>query len=151
MSTCPSYTSQEFEGETMMAINPLHTLEQCGQSIWLDSLSRGLIHAGTLLRLVQEDGIGGVTANPSIFEKAIVGSHDYDESIRAPDASGRPPIRIYEDLAIQDVGAAADILRAAYDRRETVDGPDQPGWDGLQSAMAEAAQDVDKSLAPIVY
>jgi len=106
----------------MMASNPLHTLEQCGQSIWLDSLSRDLIHSGTFLRLVQEDGISGVTANPSIFEKAIVDSHDYDESIRAPDATRRAPIRIYEDLAIQDVGAAADILRATYDRREGVDG-----------------------------
>jgi transaldolase len=106
----------------MMTSNRLHTLEQCGQSIWLDSLSRDLIHSGTFSRLVQEDGISGVTANPSIFEKAIVDSHDYDESIRAPGATGRPPIQIYEDLAIQDVGAAADTLRATYDRREAVDG-----------------------------
>lgn len=105
-----------------MTTNPLHTLEQCGQSIWLDSLSRDLIHSGTFSRLVREDGISGVTANPSIFEKAIVDSHDYDESIRALGATGHPPIRIYEDLAIQDVGAAADILRATYARREAGDG-----------------------------
>lgn len=105
-----------------MTTNPLHTLEQCGQSIWLDSLSRDLIHSGTFSRLVQEDGISGVTANPSIFEKAIVDSHDYDESIRALGATGRPSIGVYEDLAIEDVGAAADILRATYDRREAGDG-----------------------------
>lgn len=105
-----------------MTTNPLHTLEQCGQSIWLDSLSRDLIHSGMFSRLVREDGISGVTANPSIFEKAIVDSHDYDESIRALGATGRPPIGIYEDLAIEDVGAAADILRATYDRREAGDG-----------------------------
>ncbi|MGI8967511.1 MAG: transaldolase family protein, partial [Chloroflexota bacterium] len=105
-----------------MTTNPLHTLEQCGQSIWLDSLSRELINSGTFARLVREDGISGVTANPSIFEKAIVGSHDYDEDIRALGATGQPPIRIYEDLAIQDVATAADILRATYDRRQAEDG-----------------------------
>ena len=98
-----------------MTANPLRDLEQCEQSIWLDSISRDLLRSGTFARLIEEDGITGVTANPSIFEKAIVGTHDYDEDIRALGAKGRPAIQIYEDLAIQDVGAAADMLRATYD------------------------------------
>ena len=98
-----------------MTDNPLRDLEQCGQSVWLDSISRDLIRSGTFTRLIEQDGITGVTANPSIFEKAIVGSHDYDEDIRALGARGCPPIQIYEHLAIQDVGTAADMLRATYD------------------------------------
>ena len=63
--------------------NPLLKLESHGQSVWLDSLSRHTITSGDLKRLIDEDGLSGVTSNPSIFEKAIVGSHDYDEDIRA--------------------------------------------------------------------
>ena len=97
-----------------MIPNPLRDLEQCGQSVWLDSISRDLIRSGTFARLIKEDGVTGVTANPSIFEKAIVGSHDYDRSIRDLAHTGCSPIQIYEDLAIQDVGTAADMLRPVY-------------------------------------
>lgn len=102
--------------------NPLRELERCGQSIWLDSLSRNLLQSGTFARLIQRDGITGVTANPSIFEKAIVGSHDYDQSIRELAAKGSSPIQIYEQLAIQDVGSAADMLRPVYDGCNGCDG-----------------------------
>jgi transaldolase len=105
-----------------MISNPLHDLEQCGQSVWLDSISRDLIHSGTFARLIQQDGITGVTANPSIFEKAIVGSHDYDQSIRDLAHRGCSPIQIYEDLAIEDVGTAADLLRPVYDGCDGCDG-----------------------------
>jgi transaldolase len=105
-----------------MTTNPLRDLERCGQSVWLDSISRDLIHSGTFARLVELDGITGVTANPSIFEKAIVGSHDYDQSIRELAGAGTSPIQIYEQLAIQDVGAAADLLRTTYDRCDGCDG-----------------------------
>jgi transaldolase len=105
-----------------MSSNPLHALQECGQSVWLDSLSRELIGSGMFSRLVQDHGVTGVTANPSIFEKAIVGSHDYDESIRALATSGISPMEIYERLAIEDVGAAADILRPVYDARGRSDG-----------------------------
>src|SRR5947209_2131206 len=98
-----------------MTANRLRELQDCGQSVWLDSLSRDLIHSGTLARLIAEDGLSGVTANPSIFEKAIVGTHDYDERIRELGSKGWSPSRIYEELAIQDVGAAADLLRPVYD------------------------------------
>jgi transaldolase len=98
-----------------MTANPLRDLERCGQSVWLDSLSRDLIRSGTLARLIADDGVSGVTANPSIFEKAIVGTHDYDESIRELSLRGYAPGRIYEELAIEDVGTAADMLRVVYD------------------------------------
>jgi transaldolase len=105
-----------------MTTNPLHELERCGQSVWLDSLSRDLIRSGTFARLLRDDGVTGVTANPSIFEKAIVGTHDYDGSIRELGARGRTPAQIYEELAIEDVGTAADMLRDVYDARRGCDG-----------------------------
>lgn len=105
-----------------MIDSPLHDLEECGQSVWLDSISRDLIQSGTFARLIQQDGISGVTANPSIFEKAIVGSHDYDQSIRELARTGCSPMQIYEHLAIQDVGTAADMLRPEYDRCDGCDG-----------------------------
>ncbi len=64
-----------------MSSNPLKRLETLGQSIWLDYIRRDLITSGKLRRLIEEDGLRGMTSNPSIFEKAITGSHDYDDSI----------------------------------------------------------------------
>jgi len=65
-----------------MITNPLLELKSLGQSVWLDSIRRGHIQSGGLQKLIDGDGISGETANPSIFEKAIVGSHDYDDAIR---------------------------------------------------------------------
>ncbi|HEU5422870.1 MAG TPA: transaldolase [Nitrolancea sp.] len=106
----------------MMTDNPLRELEQCGQSVWLDAISRDLLRSGQFAHLIKQDGVSGVTANPSIFEKAIVGTHDYDESIRELARAGNAPLQIYEQLAIHDVGAAADLLRPTYERTQGRDG-----------------------------
>jgi transaldolase len=102
--------------------NPLRTLEAQGQSVWLDLLSRPMLKSGDLERLIAEDGVTGVTANPAIFEKAIAGGHDYDSSIRELARRDRDPKRIYEVLAVADVGQAADLLRPIYERTRGQDG-----------------------------
>ena len=104
-----------------MASNPLRELEKCGQSVWIDSISREMLRSGTLKRLIDEDGISGVTANPTIFEKAIA-SHAYDETIRKLGGKGSSPMQIYEELAVEDVGKAADLLRPVYERTNGQDG-----------------------------
>jgi transaldolase / glucose-6-phosphate isomerase len=106
----------------MMTSNPLRDLEQCDQSVWLDSISREILSSGTLKRLIEEDGISGVTANPTIFEKAVVDSHDYDATIKRQGEKGASPMQIYEELAVEDVGQAADLLRPIYDRTGGADG-----------------------------
>jgi transaldolase len=105
-----------------MALNRLRDLEACGQSVWTDVISREMIRSGTLARYIDQDGITGVTANPAIFEQAIVGSHDYDESIVELGRRGLSSDAIYQELAIEDVGAAADLLRPVYDRTNGADG-----------------------------
>jgi transaldolase len=81
-----------------------------------------MLESGTLTRYIRDDGITGVTANPTIFEKAIADGHDYDRSIRELARKGAAPAEIYETLAIADVGNAADILRPVYDRSGGTDG-----------------------------
>lgn len=106
-----------------MTNNPLRALQALGQSVWLDYIRRHLITSGELTRLIDEDGRGGVTSNPSIFEKAIAGSTDYAESLAA--AGRRAPCatkEVYESIAIADIQAAADLLRAVYDRASRRDG-----------------------------
>ena len=104
-------------------MNPLQTLRTHGQSVWLDFLSRDLLAKGELDRLVEEDGLAGVTANPSIFEKAIVDSKAYDADIERAIAEGDPSVTsIYERLAVADIRRAADILRVVYDGQEGRDG-----------------------------
>ena len=78
--------------------NSLLHLQTFGQSIWLDFIRRGMLTSGEMQRLREDCGIRGVTSNPSIFEKAIVGSHDYDDRIRALALEGRSSREIYEDL-----------------------------------------------------
>jgi transaldolase len=97
-----------------MAPSPLHQLEACGQSVWTDVISRQMIRSGALARSINDDGVTGVTANPTIFQKAIAGSHDYDETIRTNASQRCTPVEIYEALAIEDVGTAADLLRPVY-------------------------------------
>ncbi len=101
--------------------NPLLELNQLGQVVWLDSIRRGQIKSGELKNLIETDGLTGETANPSIFEKAIVGSSDYDEAIRQM-ADAKTPLEIYETLAIQDVQMAADVFRPIYDQTQGADG-----------------------------
>jgi transaldolase/glucose-6-phosphate isomerase len=105
-----------------MNTNPLRTLESFSQSIWLDLLRRGLLTSGEFDRLVAEDGLTGVTSNPSIFEKAIAGSHDYDEAVRLMALEGKTFAEIYEALTVDDIRGAADRLRGVYDRTDGRDG-----------------------------
>jgi transaldolase/glucose-6-phosphate isomerase len=104
-------------------MNPLKMLKEHGQVVWLDFLSRGFIVRGDLKRLIDQDGLCGVTSNPSIFEKAIDNSDDYDGEIRLrllqPNCSVE---QLYEGLAIQDIKHAADVLRPVYDATEGADG-----------------------------
>jgi len=105
-------------------MNPLKELGAQGQSIWLDYIQRNLIRSGELKRLVDEDGIRGVTSNPTIFEKAIAGSTDYDEALDAMlarDAKAGVE-QLYEPLAIEDIQMAADVLRPVYDGSGGEDG-----------------------------
>jgi transaldolase len=105
-----------------MKDNPLRKLGTLGQSIWLDYIRRDLIVSGELRRLIEEDGLRGMTSNPSIFEKAIAGSHDYDEDIRVMVLEGKGSKAIYEALSQRDVQSAADEFRPLYDKTEGRDG-----------------------------
>lgn len=103
-------------------MNPLLELQKYGQSIWYDNIERRLLTGGGLARMIAEDGVLGLTSNPTIFEKAISGSRDYDEAIAALAAQGRSVEHIYEALAIEDIRQAADLLRPIYERTNGVDG-----------------------------
>jgi transaldolase len=107
---------------TLSKRNPLLELAKFGQSIWLDYTRRDLILSGELRRLIEEDGLRGMTSNPSIFEKAIVGSQNYTEDIRAMTLDGQSPKMIYETLSQRDVQGAADEFRSVYDETEARDG-----------------------------
>ena len=101
--------------------NPLRALQIFGQSVWLDYVRRSLITSGELRRLIDEDGVRGVTSNPAIFEKAIAGSSDYRDLLAAAEAE--PDAKtVYERLAVRDIQDAADDLRSLYDRTSTRDG-----------------------------
>ena len=102
--------------------NPLIQLARHGQSFWLDNISRDLISSGRLRRLVEEDGLKGMTSNPAIFEKAITGSTDYDADIGLMAAQERNAVEIYEALAISDIREAADLLATVYDATDGADG-----------------------------
>src|SRR5207244_5721564 len=105
-------------------MNPLKELIAQGQSVWLDYIRRNLIRTGELKRMVEEDGIRGVTSNPTIFEKAIAGSTDYDDALRAllGDDPKADAGKLYESLAIEDIQMTADILRAVHDETGGADG-----------------------------
>ena len=102
--------------------SPLLDLQQQGQSVWCDTISRSLLDSGELLRMIAEDGLRGVTSNPSIFEKAIGGGTDYDREIRTMARAGFSAARIYEVLAIQDIQGAADQFRALFEATGGEDG-----------------------------
>ena len=95
--------------------NKLVQLQDYDQSVWLDSISRGLIQSGQLQALVDNDGLRGMTSNPAIFEKAISGSDDYRDQLRALHAGGKSTAEIYEAVAITDIQSACDVLRPVYD------------------------------------
>ena len=102
--------------------NPLRKLESYGQSIWLDFIRRSMFTSGEFQTFVEQDGISGVTSNPSIFEKAIAGSHDYDEAVRSLTIKGKRAAEIYDALMIEDLQTAADILRPIFDQTNGRDG-----------------------------
>jgi transaldolase len=97
-------------------MNPLLALRQCGQSVWLDHISRGLITGGQLQRLIDEDGLAGMTSNPTIFDKAIAGSGDYDAGLqRALESDRNAGNRaLVERLVVEDIQSAADVFRPLY-------------------------------------
>ena len=104
-------------------MNPLLRLREAGQRVWLDFLRRSLITGGGLERLIREDGVSGVTSNPSIFGRAIGGSTDYDDAIRIiAQKNGRSAIEVYYDLALADVQMAADVFRPVYEASDGADG-----------------------------
>jgi transaldolase / glucose-6-phosphate isomerase len=103
--------------------NPLKALLGFGQSVWLDYIRRSLITTGELARLISEDGLRGMTSNPSIFEKAIAGSTDYDKTLdELGQKSGLSATAIYEQLAIKDIQDAADLLKGVYHDSKKRDG-----------------------------
>lgn len=99
----------------------IHEVRDLGQSIWLDSISRELIASGGLKRWTTQ-GVSGVTTNPSIFEGAIAKTSDYDSEISKLSKSGKTSSEIYEVLTLQEVGAAADIMRPVYEETSGLDG-----------------------------
>ena len=105
-----------------MRKNPLLKLSALGQSIWLDFIRRGMLESGELKQLIDEDGLRGVTSNPSIFDKAIAGSHDYDSAIEALALEGRSVQEIYQALTVEDVQRATDLLRPIYEETGGRDG-----------------------------
>ena len=109
--------------ETAKAVNPLKQLLKYGQSVWLDYIRRNLITSGELKRLIEEDGLRGMTSNPSIFEKAIAGSTDYTDFLNS--LKGRTDLDAkarYELLAIRDIQDATDLMRPVYESANRSDG-----------------------------
>ena len=93
-----------------------------GQSVWLDNITRGLLDSGKLRHYIDELSVTGLTSNPSIYDKAIGGSSDYDEQIRRLSAGGAKTEEIFFDLALDDLRRAADLFRPTFDRTDGVDG-----------------------------
>jgi len=109
--------------EASKAVNPLKQLLKYGQSVWLDYIRRNLIISGELKRLIEEDGLRGMTSNPSIFEKAIAGSTDYTDFLNSlRDRTDLDAKARYELLAIRDIQDAADLMRPVYDSAKRKDG-----------------------------
>src|SRR5258705_11725558 len=102
--------------------NPLVRLGELGQSPWYDYITRDLVTTGQLARLITEDGLRGMTSNPTIFEKAIAGSRLYDDEIRTLTEAGRSAQEVFEHLAVADVRAACDAFAGVYEASGGGDG-----------------------------
>jgi transaldolase len=102
--------------------NPLLALQEQGQSVWYDNISRVLMDSGELKNMIEQDGIRGVTSNPTIFEKAILQTHGYDESIRALVERGAQENEIYESLVVADIQRAADLFITVFEGTQGADG-----------------------------
>jgi len=106
----------------MSAENRLKKLRDLGQSVWYDYIRRDLYESGRLEKLIREDGLAGMTSNPTIFQKAIAETELYDEDVRRLGAEGKDPYAIFDALAIQDVSRAADVFRPVFDQTHGGDG-----------------------------
>lgn len=102
--------------------NHLIEIKDYGQSIWMDNLTRDMIQSGELKALVENGGICGITTNPAIFEKAMMGNAIYDADIEAGIRTGLPTYKIYESLIFEDIRTACDILRPVYESSKGLDG-----------------------------
>jgi transaldolase len=103
-------------------MNRLREIEALGQSVWLDNLNRELLDGGDLERLIDEDGLSGVTSNPTIFEKGMGHSDRYDDAFRAALDETEDPQGLFERLAYRDVRDAADLLRPTFEATNGADG-----------------------------
>jgi len=118
----PEHAQEQVGGERMAANgSPIKQLQKEGQSLWLDNIRRQLITSGELARL-RDEGVTGVTSNPTIFEKAVSGSTDYDEGMVRLVRKGRRPDEMLWDLMVEDIQAAADVFRPVYERTRGADG-----------------------------
>jgi transaldolase len=116
------YGREFLKGDTAMTNNPLLELKTLEQSVWYDNIDRGQLVSGQFKRLLDEDGVSGVTANPTIFQKSISQGHAYDEQITNLIRSGKGTSDIYEALIIQDIQTVADSLRTIYETSGRQDG-----------------------------
>ncbi len=103
-------------------MNPLVELQKLGQSVWYDNIRRALIDNGEIAAKIASDGLRGITSNPTIFEKAITGSTDYNDAMRRTISIGYSVSEIYEALAIEDIQRAADLFRPVYESMNKLDG-----------------------------
>jgi transaldolase len=99
----------------------LHDLQAQGQSVWYDNIRRGLITSGELQQLI-DDGVVGITSNPTIFEKAMAEGSDYDDDLERLAKAGKDARQVFEVLSLADIGNAADMLRGVYDKTNALDG-----------------------------
>jgi transaldolase / glucose-6-phosphate isomerase len=105
-----------------MATNPLRELPKLGQSIWYDQMQRSLATDGHLQRMIDDDDLRGLTSNPTIFDKAIGGSAEYDSTLTELAFAGKDRDAIYEAIVLEDIGLAADVFRQVYDTTKGLDG-----------------------------
>jgi len=124
-----------------MGMKATQLLENLGQSLWLDNITRDLLDSGTLQHYIDELSVTGLTSNPTIFDHAIKGSSAYDNSIRDALSKGKTGEELFFELALQDITRAADMFRAIYDRSNTVD-----GWVSLEVSPL-LAHDTASTLA----
>jgi len=103
-------------------MNTIQKLHDLGRSLWLDNITRGLLTSGTLNRYIKEFAVTGLTSNPTIFDQAIKGAGFYDEAIRKKAADGKSGEALFFELALEDLTAAADLLRPAFDATAGIDG-----------------------------
>ncbi|HEX7833668.1 MAG TPA: transaldolase family protein, partial [Thermoanaerobaculia bacterium] len=96
--------------------NPLAQLPKAGQSVWFDQMERKLVSSGKLAQLIEEDDLRGLTSNPTIFEKAIGGSEDYDAQLRMLASQGKSRDEIYDELVIEDISNAADVFAPVFEK-----------------------------------